>query len=56
VLGVIALLLHVPNWETTVSSSLQASPMVVPMLVIVPAVIGLIIQQALARGAETEEG
>ncbi|MAE61481.1 MAG: hypothetical protein CMJ49_09020 [Planctomycetaceae bacterium] len=55
VLGVIALLLQVSNFQETVTTSLQSSPMIVPMLVIVPAVVGLIIQQAVSKGAESEE-
>ncbi len=45
VLGIIALLLQVPSWREAIGGSLKAHPMVVPLLVIVPAVIGLVIQQ-----------
>lgn len=45
VFGMIALLLNVPQVKETVSNSLQADPLVVPLLVIVPAIIGLIFQQ-----------
>lgn len=44
-IGIIALLLHVPAWNAGVSNALRANPLVVPMLVIVPAVIGLVVQQ-----------
>ena len=46
VLGIIALLLQVPAWRESIGSSLKANPMVVPLLVIVPAVIGLVIQHS----------
>ncbi len=45
VLGGIALLLNVPQIKENVANALQADPLVVPLLVIVPAVIGLIFQQ-----------
>lgn len=43
-LGVIGLLLQVPSWQTGIANAIKANPMVVPMLVIVPAVAGLVIQ------------
>lgn len=45
VLGVITLLLQVPAWRESVAASIQANPLIMPMLVIVPAVIGLVLQQ-----------
>lgn len=45
VLGVIALLLSFEPWHDTVSSGLTTSKLVVPLLVFVPAIIGLIIQE-----------
>lgn len=45
VLGIIALLLQVPAWRNAVADAIQANPLVVPMLVVVPAVIGLVLQQ-----------
>ncbi len=45
VLGIIALLLQVPSWREAIGNALREHPMVVPLLVIVPAVIGLVIQQ-----------
>lgn len=44
VLGIIALLLQVPIWHDTVTSALEADPMIIPMIVIVPIVIGLVVQ------------
>jgi len=46
VLGAMALLLQVPQWRAPVTESLAAHPIIVPMLIIVPAVIGLILQQS----------
>jgi len=45
VLGAIALLLQVGPFHASVSTSLSAHAMVLPLLVFVPAVIGLILQQ-----------
>ncbi|HAI14308.1 MAG TPA: hypothetical protein DCM28_21565 [Phycisphaerales bacterium] len=45
VFGAIALLLQVPLWQETVQSSLTAHPIVIPLLIAVPSVIGLIMQQ-----------
>ncbi len=44
VLGVLALLLQIESMRTTIADSLKANPLVVPMLIVVPAVIGLVIQ------------
>ncbi len=44
VLGCIALLLQIPKWNPTIAENLQAHPAVVPLLVIVPTVIGLVLQ------------
>lgn len=46
VLGAMALLLQVPEWQPTVTRSLSSHTIVTPMLVLVPAMIGLILQQA----------
>jgi len=45
VLGGVALLLQVPMWRDAVSASVSAHAVVVPLLVVVPAVIGLILQE-----------
>jgi len=45
VLGVIALLLSIEPWRPTVSSGLQEHQLVVPLLVFVPAIIALILQE-----------
>ncbi len=45
VLGGLALLLSFDPWESTIKSGLTANQLVVPLLVFVPAVIGLILQE-----------
>jgi len=45
VMGVIALLLSFEPWRDSVSGGLTTSKLVVPLLVFVPAIIGLIIQE-----------
>ena len=45
VFGAIALLLQVPLWQDTIQHSLTAHPIVIPLLIAVPSVIGLILQQ-----------
>lgn len=45
-LGVITLLLSFQPWQSAVVDGLTASQIVIPLLVFVPAVIGLILQQA----------
>ena len=45
VFGAIALLLQVPLWQDAVQTSLTAHPIVIPLLIAVPSVIGLILQQ-----------
>ena len=49
VLGIFALLMQVPGWGDGIVRGLTNSPIVLPLLVIVPAVIGLVLQQQ--RGA-----
>lgn len=44
VLGVVALLLQIESMQQAVANSLKANPLVMPLLVIVPAVVGLVIQ------------
>jgi MFS family permease len=44
VLGILALLLQVPSWQSSISSSIASNPMIIPMLVLVPAVAGLVMQ------------
>jgi len=46
VLGALALLLSFDPWQETIKSGLTASQMVIPLLVFVPAVIGLILQES----------
>jgi hypothetical protein len=46
VLGGLALLLSFEPWHDTIKSGLTASQLVVPLLVFVPAVIGLILQES----------
>jgi len=45
VFGLVALLLQFQPWHASVNDSLSAHAMIVPLLVIVPAIIGLILQQ-----------
>ena len=45
VLGVIALLLQMPLFHEEVATGLQAHGTIIPILVLVPALIGLILQQ-----------
>jgi len=51
VLGAMALLLQVPAWREEIATELSAHAAVVPLLVFVPAVIGLILQEARRDGA-----
>ena len=41
-----ALLLQVPQWQTAVTKSMTSHTIVLPLLVLVPAVIGLILQES----------
>ncbi|QQE11866.1 DUF4203 domain-containing protein [Planctomycetota bacterium] len=52
VLGVLALLLSIPQLTDTVSDGLTANQLVVPLLVFVPAIIGLIMQEFWTKGDE----
>jgi len=54
VLGVLALLLSVEAWRETIAEALTANPLVIPLLVLVPAVVGLVLQQS--KGAGPAEG
>ena len=49
VLGGVALMLQVPGFSSQVSESIAAHPAVVPLLVIVPAAIGFILQESQAE-------
>lgn len=44
--GALSLLLQIPTWRDPIMQNLQDNAMVLPLLVIVPAIIGLIIQQS----------
>jgi len=55
VLGLIALLLSFEPWRDPVSSGITANKLIVPLLVLVPAVIGLILQEYRGAGAGNEE-
>lgn len=54
VLGAIALLLSFEPWRATISQGLTASQLVVPLLVFVPALIGLILQETWGTEAKAE--
>lgn len=46
VLSGISLLMQVPNWRSAISESLSSNAVALPLLVFVPAVIGLILQHS----------
>lgn len=46
VMGGMALLLQVPEWRQSVTRGLESHTIIMPMLVMAPALIGLILQQA----------
>ncbi len=46
VMGAMALLLQVPQWQSSVTQSMTSHTIVLPMLVLVPAIIGLILQES----------
>ncbi len=46
VLGAIGLMLHVPTWETSIRTSLEANDLLLPLLVTVAAVTGLVLQHS----------
>lgn len=52
VMGGLSLLLQVPNWERPVNNSISAHAAVMPLLVMVPAVIGLILQNTKGMGGD----
>ena len=52
--GAMALLLQVPQWQSSVTKSLSSHTIVLPLLVLVPAMIGLILQEA--RPEKAAEG
>ena len=45
VVGGLALLFQVPDWRTPIVDSIAVHPIVVPLLILVPAVIGLLVQE-----------
>lgn len=51
-IGLISLLLQVEAWQPAVRSGLEANPLIIPLLVIVPAVIGFVIQQQIGGYAQ----
>lgn len=54
-IGALGLVLQVPQWRAEITAwSTNASAVVFPMLVLVPALIGLILQQAKPGGAAAE--
>ncbi|MEM1107143.1 MAG: hypothetical protein AAGH99_00445 [Planctomycetota bacterium] len=56
VMGVLALLLSFEPWQQTVSEGLTSSQLVIPLLVFVPAAIGLILQEMNSGGIMAGEG
>lgn len=55
-MGVLALLLGFEPWHDVVADGLRASQLVIPLLVFVPAAIGLILQEANSGGFTAGEG
>ncbi len=43
-MGIVALLLQVPAWRTSIGGAIEANPLVMPLLVVVPAAVGLVLQ------------
>lgn len=56
VMGVLALLLSFEPWRETVAEGLMANQLVIPLLVFVPAAIGLILQEVNSGGVAAGEG
>jgi hypothetical protein len=56
VMGVLALLLSFEPWREVVSEALTANQLVIPLLVFVPAAIGLILQEVNSGGLFAGEG
>ena len=54
VFGTITLLLHVDNWEPAVRNSLVTNELIVPVLVLLAAVGGFVLQEGRSRQAEAE--
>ena len=54
VIGILALLLQIPAWQEGLTKSLTANALVIPMLVIVPAVAGLVLQHQFGAGQKLE--
>jgi len=44
VMGIVALLLQVPAWRGAIGDAIAANPLVMPLLVVVPAAVGLVLQ------------
>ncbi len=55
VLGTLGLMLHVPTWETSIRSSLEANQLLLPLLVTVAAVTGLVLQHSHIKANSGEE-
>lgn len=46
VIGGLALLFQMPNWRAPIVDSISVHPVVIPLLILVPAAIGLLVQQS----------
>jgi MFS family permease len=55
VLGTLTLMLHVPTWETSIRTSLEANDMLLPLLVTVAAVTGLVLQHSHIKANSGDE-
>ena len=46
VIGGLALLFQIPDWRVRIVDSIAVHPIVIPLLIVVPAVVGLLVQQS----------
>ena len=58
VIGGLALLFQIPDWRVRIIDSIAVHPIVIPLLILVPAAIGLLVQQSevLAQAAAKKPG
>ena len=46
VIGGLALLFQIPDWRSRIVDSIAVHPIVIPLLIVVPAAVGLLVQQS----------
>jgi len=56
VLGIVVLLLQVAAWRDSIAAGLKANPLIMPMLIVVPALIGLVLQYQFGGLQKQQEG